>query len=278
VLMQTGVERTVQLAHRLGIENELPKVPSLALGTASLSLAEMVSAYATFASGGYQTKPVYISKITDRSGKVIREHDPGQTRRRALSAEHAAIMIQLMQGVVEEGSAARLRSEYKLTMDIAGKTGTTQDHSDGWFIGFTPDLVTGVWVGAESPAVRFRTLQLGQGAHMALPVWADFMGQVVQDQAFRGYRNSRFQPLSPELKAQLACESFRETLPPEEEVKVSFVEKLFKDIARKPAEKRQPIWQLHRERAQERKAERERKTEIGKKIGELKKALKRGNG
>ncbi len=101
-------------------------------------------------------------------------------------------MIALLQGVVEEGSAARLRSEYGLSMDIAGKTGTTQNHADGWFIGITPELVTGVWVGAESPMVHFRTLSLGQGAATALPVWADFMGRLGRDRAFRTVASSRF--------------------------------------------------------------------------------------
>lgn len=253
VLMQTGVDRTVQLARRLGIETELPAVPSLALGTASLSLLEMVGAYASVAADGYRTKPVYLTKITDRNGKVIREHQPGERKQRALSADHSALMVQLMQGVVEEGSAARLRSEYKLTMDIAGKTGTTQDHADGWFIGITPDLVTGVWVGAESPAVRFRTLQLGQGAHTALPVWGDFMGRVVKDKGFTAYRNSRFRPLSPELQARLDCASFQE-IQPEEELKLTIIEKLFGDIARKSAQKaaqKKKIWEIHRDRARD---------------------------
>jgi penicillin-binding protein 1A len=281
VLMQTGVDRTVQLAQRLGIETELPAVPSLALGTASLSLLEMVGAYASLATEGNRTKPVYITKITDRTGKVIREHKPGERKQRALSADHSALMVQLMQGVVEEGSAARLRSEYKLTMDIAGKTGTTQDHADGWFIGITPDLVTGVWVGAESPAVRFRTLQLGQGANTALPVWGDFMGRVVQDKEFAPYRTGRFRPLRPELQARLDCLSFQEIQPEEEEEpKLTIIEKLFGDIAKKSAERsaqKKKIWEIHRERSREfPKAAKEKKREAPKEERGLRRIFGRG--
>jgi penicillin-binding protein 1A len=213
IIMQAGVDQTVDLARRLGISNELPKVPALALGVANLSLFEMVSAYTTFANNGYQVKPVYITSIIDRDGRLLKQHQPGKDIQQAMSYENAATILHLMQGVVEEGSARRLRSEYGLTMDIAGKTGTTQNQSDGWFIGITPNLVTGVWVGAESPAVRFRSLALGQGANTALPIWGEYMQQVAKDRKFSTYRNSRFRPLSYELQARLDCASFQEEAP-----------------------------------------------------------------
>lgn len=229
LIIQAGVDKTVALAHRLGVQNELPAVPSLALGTADLSLFEMVSAYSSFANDGKHISPVYIKTIIDNNGKVIRQQKSGNNARRVLSKKNAAIMLQLMQGVVEEGSGRRLRSEFGLAMDIAGKTGTTQDHADGWFIGITPELVTGVWVGAESPKVRFRTLSLGQGSNTALPIWGDFMKRIAQDKALPGYIKSKFQPLPGNLQASLACESFRTGPPPKE----NFFDRLFDNVAEK---------------------------------------------
>ncbi|TXK47929.1 penicillin-binding protein [Pontibacter qinzhouensis] len=253
LIMQTGVDQTIGLARRMGIRNDLPAVPSLALGTANLSLLEMVSAYASFASDGYQVTPVYIEQITDRSGKVIRQHkQPGSTR--ALSRTNAAIMLQLMQGVVEEGSAVRLRTEFGLKMDIAGKTGTTQEQADGWFIGITPNLVTGVWVGAESPKVRFRTLELGQGSRTALPIWGEFTKRVAQDPAYVGYYNSRFQPLPAALQARLACESFRET-PPEQ----NFIERVFDSITDRVNQTYDDWKNQRKTRREEKKRERQEK-------------------
>ncbi|MDX5347141.1 MAG: transglycosylase domain-containing protein, partial [Hymenobacteraceae bacterium] len=209
VIMKTGINRTVDMAHKLGIKSELPEVPSLALGTAGISLQEMVTAYATFANRGYRVEPVYITKITDQNGNVLLEHKPDRNARKVISEETAAIMLHLLQGVVEEGSAAKLRSQFNLKMDIAGKTGTTQDHADGWFIGITPQLITGVWVGGESPKVRFRTLSLGQGSHTALPIWGDFIRKIAIDPAYKGYYNSKFQPLPPHLQEKLNCASYR---------------------------------------------------------------------
>lgn len=229
LILETGVDRTVDLAKRMGIEQNLPQVPSLALGTADLSLLEMVRAYATFANGGYKATPVYITRIVDREGNVIRQHHAGSDTKRVLARENAAIMLHMMQGVIEEGSAARLRTEYGLRMDIAGKTGTSQEHADGWFIGMTPDLVTGVWVGAESPKVRFRTLTQGQGSRTALPVWGEFMRLVVQDKEYSSFRNSRFTPLPPRLLERLNCESFREG-PPEPD---NFLDRLFNNVSDK---------------------------------------------
>ncbi|MBF9254602.1 transglycosylase domain-containing protein [Pontibacter sp. 172403-2] len=231
LIMKTGIDNTMDMAHRLGISSKLPEVPSLALGTANLSLQEMVTAYATFANRGYRVDPVYILKITDRNGKVLREHRKNEHAEKVLSEKTAAVMLYLMQGVVEEGSAASLRSRFGLKMDIAGKTGTTQDFADGWFIGITPQLVTGVWVGGESPQVRFRTLALGQGAHTALPIWGDFIRRIAIDPDYKGYYNSHFDPLPPRLLASLSCASFRAE-PPKE----NFLERVLDKVADKAVE------------------------------------------
>ncbi|MBJ6119188.1 PBP1A family penicillin-binding protein [Pontibacter sp. BT310] len=254
VMMKAGVNKVVDVAHRLGIESDIPEVPSLALGVADLSLYEMVNAYATIANQGYKVEPVYIRKIEDRSGKVLHKHRSDRHVRRAISESNAAIMLYLMQGVVEEGSAAKLRSQYGLQMDIAGKTGTTQDNADGWFIGITPNLVTGVWVGAESPKVRFRTLALGQGSSTALPIWGDFNKQIALDPAYVGYYKSHFTKLAPYLQNLVDCPSFREE-PPHE----TFFERLFDNVGGKVKDTFKDWKEERKKRREERKRERKEK-------------------
>ncbi|RIJ42315.1 penicillin-binding protein 1A [Pontibacter oryzae] len=248
LIMKAGVNKTVAMAHRLGIQSRLPEVPSLALGTADLSLQEMVTAYTTFANGGYQVEPVYILKITDREGRALREHRPGDGEKKVISEETATIMLHLMQGVVEEGSAAKLRSQFGLKMDIAGKTGTTQKHADGWFIGITPQLVTGVWVGGESPQVRFRTLALGQGAHTALPIWGDYIRRIAIDPAYKGYYNSQFDPLPARLQQALNCESYRAE-PPQE----NFLERVLDHVTNKAVQTYEQWKENLKKRRKERK-------------------------
>ncbi|MCX2740395.1 penicillin-binding protein 1A [Pontibacter anaerobius] len=254
MIMKAGVGKTVAMAHRLGIDSKLPEVPSLALGTADLSLHEMVTAYATFANRGYQVEPVYITKIEDREGRVLREHREGEGVKKVVSEETAAIMLHLMQGVVEEGSAAKLRSTYGLQMDIAGKTGTTQDNADGWFIGITPQLVTGVWVGGESPEVRFRTLELGQGSRTALPIWGEYIRRIAIDPTYKGYYNSRFDPLPPRLQNALNCEPYRAE-PPRE----NFLERVFDRIGEKAAQSYEEWKESWKERRKQQREERKRR-------------------
>ncbi|QCR25003.1 penicillin-binding protein [Pontibacter sp. SGAir0037] len=255
LIMQAGVDRTVRLAQRLGIQSDLPEVPALALGVADLSLFEMVGAYAAFANDGYKTTPVYIERITDRNGNVIRQHRPEEVKSRALSRANAAIMLHLMRGVVEEGSAAKLRSEFGLAMDIAGKTGTTQDQTDGWFIGITPELVTGVWVGGESRSIRFRTLALGQGSNTALPIWGDYIRRIARDPDYKGYYNSRFKPLPAELQGYLNCESYRAAPPPEAEK--NFLDRIVDHVTDKAVQ----TFENWRDRAKQRREERKRARE-----------------
>ncbi|NDK57493.1 penicillin-binding protein 1A [Pontibacter fetidus] len=250
VMMKAGVDKTVDLAHRLGIESEVPEVPALALGVADLSLFEMVNAYATIANEGYKVEPIYIRKITDRTGKVLREDRTDKHLRRAISKSNAAIMLYLMQGVVEEGSAAKLRSQFGLQMDIAGKTGTTQDNADGWFIGITPNLVTGVWVGAESPKVRFRTLALGQGSATALPIWGDFTKRIALDPAYVGYYNSHFTQLAPYLQLLVDCEPYRAE-PPHE----TFFGRILDDVGEKVKDTFKGWKEERKRRKEERKRE-----------------------
>jgi len=167
------------MARKMGVTSPIPAVPSIALGVADLSLYEMVGAMNTFADKGVYIKPVFVTKIEDKNGNVLQRFTPKKTE--AMSELTAYKMIKLLEGVVESGTGIRLRYKYGFRNPIAGKTGTTQNQSDGWFMGITPKLTTGIWVGAEDRSVHFRTIKLGQGANMALPIWALYMKKVYAD-------------------------------------------------------------------------------------------------
>lgn len=167
----------------MGIWSPLPAVPSICLGTPDISLYEMTGAMSTYANTGIFIQPLFITRIEDKHGNVVAQFVPHQNE--AISEETAYLMIGLMKGVVESGTGARLRGTYGLTNPIAGKTGTTQSNSDGWFMGLTPDLVTGVWVGGDDRSIRFRSTALGQGANMALPIWALYMKKVFADNSLQ---------------------------------------------------------------------------------------------
>ena len=163
----------------MGIFSPLPAVPSICLGTPDISLYEMTGAMSTYANKGIFVQPLFVTRIEDKHGNVIAQFVPHQDE--AMSEETAYMMVGLMKGVVESGTGSRLRGKYGLTNPIAGKTGTTQSNSDGWFMGLTPDLVTGVWVGGDDRTIRFRVTSLGQGANMALPIWALYMKKIYAD-------------------------------------------------------------------------------------------------
>lgn len=174
LMKQFGPKPVIEVARKMGITSHLDPVPAIALGAADISVYEMVGAYATFTNKGVYTEPQYITRIEDKNGVIIQEFVPKKIE--AISEKTAYLMLNLMQGVVSSGTGtgARLRTKYKLNNPIAGKTGTTQNNSDGWFMGMVPNLVAGCWVGAEDRVVRFRSTALGQGANMALPIWALF--------------------------------------------------------------------------------------------------------
>jgi len=171
----------VEYSHRLGIQSELDPVPALCLGTTDLSVMELTNAYATFANLGTRIDPVVITRIEDRHGNVLEEFIP--ETQVALSKEKAYMMIDLLKGVVDEpgGTARRLRWKYKFQNEIGGKTGTTQNHADGWFVGIVPNLAAGIWVGCADRRMRFQNISYGQGANMSLPIWALFMQKVYED-------------------------------------------------------------------------------------------------
>lgn len=169
----------VELVKRLGITSEVPPYPSIALGTPELTLYEMVGAYTAFVNRGYYSKPYFVTEIRDKYDNVLARFSPES--REVLSAEQANVMLNLLQRVVNEGTGQRLRYRYNFEMPLAGKTGTTQENTDGWFMGVTPELVTGTWVGADDPVFRFRSTALGQGANMALPIFAEFLKRAYAD-------------------------------------------------------------------------------------------------
>ena len=189
IMKQFGPYAVVDLARKMGVKSKILAVPSLCLGTFDLSVYEMVGAYSTFANKGVWTEPIFINKITDKNGVVLENFSP--KTQEAMSQNTADIMIRLLQGVVDgvyspeakvrRGTGVRLRYRYQFENEIAGKTGTTQNQSDGWFMGITPDLVTGVWAGCEDRSVHFRDIQNGQGANTALPVFAEYMKGIYND-------------------------------------------------------------------------------------------------
>ena len=216
-----GPQTVVKLAKDLGIEQRILPVPSIALGTPDLSVYEMVAAYSTFANKGVYTQPVFVEKIEDKNGTTLFKHQP--VTKDVLSEEAAYVTVNLLEGVTMAGSGTRLRTTgadeynrayknivtgypYEFTNPIAGKTGTTQNQSDGWFIGMVPNLVTGVWVGAEDRAIHFEDIAYGQGASMALPIWGLYMKSVYQDSTLMISNESFDRP--KKLTIELDCNKF----------------------------------------------------------------------
>jgi len=219
---KTGPGPVINLAEKLGVDvSNIPEVPSIALGTADLSLFEMVSAFSTFANQGVYVKPVLVNRIEDKNGTVLYQHVP--ETRDVLSKEAAYVTTTLLEGVTQSGSGIRLRGTwakgrqdyeravtgypYDFKNPIAGKTGTTQNQSDGWFIGMVPNLATGVWVGAEDRAVHFPGITYGQGATMALPIWGMYMKDVYKNEDLKVSKEGFERP--DNLSIEVNCDDYR---------------------------------------------------------------------
>ena len=179
LMKELGPAALVRMIHQMGVQTHLDEVYSLCVGAAEVPVFDMVAAYNTFPSHGTYVTPLYVTKITDSDGRVIDEFT--NQKREAISEQTAYLMVGLMRGVVNEGTGVRLRLTYKLQGEIAGKTGTTNDNSDGWFIGYTPNITAGVWVGGEDRHVHFNATALGQGANAALPIWGIWMQKCLAD-------------------------------------------------------------------------------------------------
>lgn len=222
LIAQTGPRPVIELLDKLGVDTkDIPTVPSIALGTADMSLFEMVSAYSTFANEGVYVKPVIVNRIEDKNGTVLYQHVP--EAKDVLSKETAYVTVNLMEGVTQGGSGTRLRGNWAVNNDfykramtgypydfknpIAGKTGTTQNQSDGWFMGMVPNLVTGVWVGGEDRAVHFPGILYGQGATMALPIWGMYMKDVYSEKDL-GISSGAF-PRPENLSIEINCNEYK---------------------------------------------------------------------
>lgn len=222
-MKQINPDLVVKMARKMGIKSHLDPVPSLCLGVADISVLEMVGANATFANKGVYIEPTMFTRVEDKHGKVI--IDVKQKTTEAMDEETAYVMLEMMKGVTGGvyneckgktlGTGMRLRGAISKARPyvghrypIAGKTGTTQNNSDGWFMGVTRDLVTGVWVGAEERAVRFATTNMGQGANTALPVWAYYMQKVMADKSLNISKEDFEKPEKP-LTIELDCNKWK---------------------------------------------------------------------
>ncbi|MBS7787587.1 PBP1A family penicillin-binding protein [Flavobacterium sp. CYK-55] len=208
---KVGPEAVVDLTKKLGVKSDIPVQPSIALGAVEITVEDMVAAYSTFANEGVYIKPQFITRIEDKNGVVV--YEPTPESHDVLNKDIAFAVIKLLEGVTEGGSGARLRTQgggngynrvtgypYVFTNPIAGKTGTTQNQSDGWFVGMVPNLATGVWVGCEDRSARFKGITYGQGATAALPIWALFMKKCYADSSLNVSKTDFERPANLSIK------------------------------------------------------------------------------
>jgi penicillin-binding protein 1A len=204
VLNDVGIVKVIEQAHKMGIKKELPKLPSIALGVTEINLKELAGAYACYVNSSMPVKPYCITKVTDKNGRILVSFKP-EKREAAFSDYTRQVMLEIMKSTVNKGTASRLRSTYYLTNDIAGKTGTTQNNKDGWFVGITPNLVTVTWVGHDNHAIGFPSTGLGQGANSALPIFAKFYSKLNKHNQFNNITKSRFELPSDDVISDLNC-------------------------------------------------------------------------
>ncbi|OAV43869.1 transglycosylase domain-containing protein [Lewinella sp. 4G2] len=214
VAVRTGLDRFAAEVRELGIEGDITANPSLALGTVEASLPEINTVYSSFANGGVRPDGIhFLDKITTADGTVLVQFERPVATKRVMPDTVAATATYLLAGVVNSGTGAKLRSQYGLAGPIAGKTGTTQDQSDGWFVGFTPKLVVSTWVGAEYPAVHFRTLSRGSATATALPIWGNFMRKLQDAKGLKFYKGGNFPELDDLALALVQCPDYLEEMP-----------------------------------------------------------------
>ncbi|MCJ8210391.1 transglycosylase domain-containing protein [Mucilaginibacter sp. RS28] len=206
VMKEVTPTPVVTLIKKMGITSPVPEYPSICLGTFDASIYDMTGAYSAFANRGLWTEPTYLLRVEDKNGNVLYENKARVVQ--AMNEQTAYVMTYMLKGVVEQGTGVRLRYKYGLNNPIGGKTGTTNDNSDGWFIGITPQLVTGVWTGCEDRDIHFRTLHLGEGSNTALPIFALYMKRVYGNSSLGYKRNVDFAPPKNGLTITLDCNSY----------------------------------------------------------------------
>lgn len=205
LMKKLGPYGMINMMHRMGVTDHVEEVYSICVGAAEVGVFNMVAAYNTFPSGGYKVTPSYVTRIEDNKGHVITEITSTK-REQAINPDVNYTMINMMKGVVNEGTGHRLRATYGLTGELAGKTGTTNDCTDGWFIGYSPKITAGVWVGGEDPQVHFSNGSLGQGASMALPIWGIWYRKCLRDGTLGLSESDQFTTPPGVIPANMACE------------------------------------------------------------------------
>lgn len=213
LIEKVGIQKTIDLARAMGVTAPLKREYGISLGACEVSLYDMIKVYGTLANGGKRPDPVLILKVVNRDGEEIFDYKKELAADanlgphvQALSTNEAATMVEMMKNVINSGTGQRLRRYVGYDTDFAGKTGTTQNQSDGWFICYNPQLVTGAWVGAESPAVRFRSMNLGQGSAMALPIVGNFWNSIItKGGKLQRLVTEKFPTPKPEVIASVGC-------------------------------------------------------------------------
>jgi len=217
VIQRVGAQNVANLIKNMGITTEVPPYPSICLGVFDASVYDMVGAYSTFVNHGVWTEPIYLLRIEDKNGALIYEHT--KKVKVVMSDQSAYVMVDMLKGVVQKGSGGRIRWKYKLTNPIGGKTGTSQANSDAWFIGITPQLVSGVWTGAEERSIHFSSTHIGQGANAALPMFALYMQKVYADTSLH-YSQGDFELPEGGLQRELDCSKYEYDAPIENDKQI----------------------------------------------------------
>ncbi|MFA6086871.1 transglycosylase domain-containing protein [Mucilaginibacter sp.] len=206
VMNEVKPKPVMDLIKKMGVTSPVPEVPSICLGTFDASVFDMTGAYSAFANEGLWTEPTYLLRIEDKNGNVLYNNSPKVVQ--ALNPETAYVMTYMLKGVIDEGTGYRLRRDYHIMNPIGGKTGTTNDNSDGWFIGITPQLVTGIWTGCEDRDIHFRSTRLGEGANTALPIFAGYMKRVYANTSLGIKKNVDFVPPKSGVSITLDCGAY----------------------------------------------------------------------